>query len=79
MLGRAAIVKTITTLATSLGLSTTAEGVETLQQLELLRDLGCTEAQGYYFSQPVPADKATDFIRKFLAASPRLVAARASS
>ncbi len=52
---RAAIVKTITTLAMSLGLSTTAEGVETEQQLELLRDLGCTEAQGYYFSKPKPA------------------------
>ena len=51
----AAIVKTITTLATSLGLSTTAEGVETAQQLELLRALGCTEAQGYYFSKPKPA------------------------
>jgi diguanylate cyclase (GGDEF)-like protein len=52
---RAAIVKTITTLATSLGLSTTAEGVETEQQLELLRALGCTDAQGYYFSKPKPA------------------------
>jgi diguanylate cyclase (GGDEF)-like protein len=50
-----AIVKTITTLATSLGLSTTAEGVETEQQLQFLRELGCTEAQGYYFSKPKPA------------------------
>lgn len=52
---RAAIVKTITTLASSLGMSTTAEGVETAQQLALLRELGCTEAQGYYFSKPKPA------------------------
>ena len=50
-----AIVKTITTLAASLGLSTTAEGVETEQQLAMLRGLGCTEAQGYYFSKPKPA------------------------
>lgn len=50
-----AIVKTITTLASSLGLSTTAEGVETERQLALLRELGCTEAQGYYFSKPKPA------------------------
>jgi diguanylate cyclase (GGDEF)-like protein len=50
-----AIVKAITTLACSLGLSTTAEGVETEQQLSLLRDLGCTDAQGYYFSKPRPA------------------------
>ncbi len=50
-----AIVKAITTLACSLGLSTTAEGVETEQQLAMLRDLGCTDAQGYYFSKPRPA------------------------
>ena len=50
-----AIVRTITTLAASLGLSTTAEGVETEEQLRLLRELGCTEAQGYFFSKPKPA------------------------
>ncbi len=48
----AAIVRTITTLATNLGMSTTAEGVETADQLAMLREIGCTEAQGYLFSRP---------------------------
>lgn len=74
---RAAIVKTITTLATSLELSTTAEGVETLQQLEFLRDLGCTEAQGYYFSKPKPAAEILPPLRGVLE-DPRL-AYRAAS
>ena len=51
----APIVKAITALATTLGVRTVAEGVETLKQLEELTLLGCTEAQGYYFSQPKPA------------------------
>ena len=37
-----------------LGITTTAEGVETLDQLWLVRDAGCTEAQGYLFSKPLP-------------------------
>lgn len=68
---RAAIVKTITTLASSLGMSTTAEGVETAQQLALLRELGCTEAQGYYFSKPKPAAEILP-PRSSVAATPRL-------
>ena len=52
-----AIVRAITTLAASLGMRTIAEGVETRRQLELLGDLGCTEAQGYYFSPPKPAEE----------------------
>ena len=38
--------------AVSLGKTTTAEGVETKEQLEILRAEGCTEMQGYYFSRP---------------------------
>jgi diguanylate cyclase (GGDEF)-like protein len=48
------IVKSITTLGRSLGMSTTAEGVETKEQLDMVRTHGCNEVQGYYFSQAVP-------------------------
>ncbi|MBS0643967.1 MAG: EAL domain-containing protein [Acetobacteraceae bacterium] len=50
----AAIVMSIVTLADRLNITTTAEGVETLDQLRLVRDAGCTEAQGYLFSRPLP-------------------------
>jgi diguanylate cyclase (GGDEF)-like protein len=47
------LVKAIIDLAAGLGLGTIAEGVETLEQVELLRELGCERAQGFYFSRPV--------------------------
>jgi EAL domain-containing protein (putative c-di-GMP-specific phosphodiesterase class I) len=47
-----AIVQAIAGLARNLGIMTTAEGVETEQQLEQVRFLGCTEMQGYLFSPP---------------------------
>ena len=50
-----AIIRAVTGLGRSLGILTTAEGVETPQQLEALRSEGCNEVQGYYFSAPVPA------------------------
>jgi diguanylate cyclase (GGDEF)-like protein len=53
--GGAAIVRAIAGLGTSLSLTTTAEGVETREQLAILRDEGCTEVQGYLFSRPVPS------------------------
>jgi diguanylate cyclase (GGDEF)-like protein/PAS domain S-box-containing protein len=49
-----AIVRAVTGLAATLGMVTTAEGVERADQLEELRREGCTEVQGYYFSRPVP-------------------------
>jgi EAL domain-containing protein (putative c-di-GMP-specific phosphodiesterase class I) len=52
-----AIVTAIISMANNLGMQTIAEGVETSEQLELLRLLGCNEVQGYYFSKPLPADQ----------------------
>jgi EAL domain-containing protein (putative c-di-GMP-specific phosphodiesterase class I) len=56
-----AIVRAITRLGSSLGIRTTAEGVETEKQLELLRNEGCTEMQGYLFSRPMPASEIASF------------------
>ena len=52
-----AIVRAITTLATAMGMSTIAEGVETKAQYDELATLGCTEVQGYYISAPKPASE----------------------
>jgi predicted signal transduction protein with EAL and GGDEF domain len=53
----AAIVKAIAGLAENLGMTTTAEGVETQQQLDRVRELGCTDVQGYFYSRPVPVEE----------------------
>lgn len=50
----AAIVKAVTGLAQSLSMSTTAEGVETQMQLDRVRELGCSDVQGFFYSKPVP-------------------------
>ncbi|MGZ5828086.1 MAG: EAL domain-containing protein [Xanthobacteraceae bacterium] len=55
--GSPAIVQAVVDIARSRNITTTAEGVETTEQLELLRELGCTEMQGYLFSPAVPANE----------------------
>jgi diguanylate cyclase (GGDEF)-like protein/PAS domain S-box-containing protein len=50
----AAIVQAIMSLSQALGLGTTAEGIETKEQLEMLRGLGCQYGQGYLFARPLP-------------------------
>ena len=54
----AAIVRAVTSLGASLGITTTAEGVETVEQLDRLRAEGCHELQGFLFSRPVPPEQA---------------------
>jgi EAL domain-containing protein (putative c-di-GMP-specific phosphodiesterase class I) len=53
--GSSSIVQAIVSIAAALKMTTTAEGVETEAQRELLRQLGCTDMQGYLFSRPKPA------------------------
>ena len=58
----ALIVKSIIDLAHGLGLTVTAEGIETEEQLKLLRELGCDVAQGYFVARPLEPDKLKDWI-----------------
>ena len=58
-----AIVDAIIGMASSLGLQTIAEGVETLEQLDALRAKGCDEVQGYFFSRPLLALDCERFLR----------------
>lgn len=62
-----AIVRTVAALGSSLGIATTAEGVETQEQLDLVRREGYTEIQGYYLSPPVNSQD----LARLLAAPPQ--------
>ena len=59
----AAIVTAIIAMAHSLGFRTIAEGVETQEQLNFLREKQCDEIQGYFFSKPVPAEEFVQLLR----------------
>lgn len=52
-----ALVEGIVAMARSLGMHVVAEGVDIVEQLDLLRQIGCQCAQGFYFSRPIPADQ----------------------
>ncbi|HRD78139.1 MAG TPA: EAL domain-containing protein [Hyphomicrobiaceae bacterium] len=70
-----AIIQAITSLAASLGMTTTAEGIETAEQLAELTALGCTEGQGYLLARPMPASQ----LHAFLAEAARRPEAAASA
>ena len=59
-----AIVEAIIAMAHSLQLKVVAEGVETKEQFEFLRTLGCDQIQGYYFSKPIPANEVVMLLYK---------------
>lgn len=61
----AAIVKAIIALASSLNLQVLAEGVESLKQLKLLLAQECNEVQGFYFSEPLPAEETEKFLKLY--------------
>jgi diguanylate cyclase (GGDEF)-like protein len=63
--GSLAIVRAITGLGISFGITTTAEGVETEEQLRCLNREGCVEVQGYFYSKPVPADEIVELLKDF--------------
>ena len=63
----AAIVTAVIGMARNLKLRVIAEGVETREELDFLLAHECDEAQGYYFSKPIPADKFMDLLRQGLA------------
>lgn len=56
------IVKTILSLGEGLGLHTTAEGIEEMEQMSILQELGCDCGQGYHLGRPVDAAETADFI-----------------
>ncbi|WP_454628052.1 bifunctional diguanylate cyclase/phosphodiesterase [Bradyrhizobium cenepequi] len=61
--GSSGIVQAVVNIAAERRMTTTAEGVETVEQQEILRELGCSEMQGYLFSAPKPADEIRSLLR----------------
>jgi len=59
-----AIATAIITMGSALRLKTIAEGVESREQLDILRELGCDEIQGYYYSRPLPNDEFMTWVRE---------------
>ncbi|MCD2322438.1 EAL domain-containing protein [Sphingomonas sp. IC-56] len=53
-----AIIRAVVALADSLGMATTAEGVETEEEHQMVQQLGCSKVQGYYFGRPLPVQEA---------------------
>lgn len=58
------IVRTIIELARVLGMDVVAEGIETVEQYQLLRQMGCRYGQGYLFAKPMPPAETTELLRR---------------
>jgi diguanylate cyclase (GGDEF)-like protein/PAS domain S-box-containing protein len=71
-----AITSTIITMAHSLGLNVVAEGVETAEQLEYLREQRCDEIQGYWLAMPMAGEQCRDFILHYAGGKQRAVSER---
>ena len=56
------VIPSVIEMARKLKLEVVCEGVETKEQLEFLRDIGCEYAQGYYYSKPVPVEEFEDLL-----------------
>ncbi|TWB07271.1 EAL domain-containing protein [Bradyrhizobium stylosanthis] len=65
------LARAVVRFAVSLGKTTTAEGVESKEQLDILREEGCAETQGYYFNRPMPASDVAKLLRRGFGASTR--------
>ena len=68
------IIQAVTELAHGLGLTATAEGVETIEQLRAVRDLGCDFVQGYLISAPIDPKGLKSWVQKFRRAWPAMIA-----
>jgi diguanylate cyclase len=60
------LVSTVVSLASAFGMRTVAEGVETAEQLQLLRSTACNQAQGFFFARPTPACNVPSVIARLL-------------
>lgn len=67
------IIQAVTDLAHGLGLTATAEGVETIDQLRIMRELGCDCVQGYLISPPLEAGALKAWVQKFRRAWPAII------
>ncbi|HYG25757.1 MAG TPA: EAL domain-containing protein, partial [Caulobacteraceae bacterium] len=67
------IVQSVIDLAHGLGITATAEGIETIEQLRLLRELGCNLGQGYLLAQPLEPDDLGEWIEEFRKRWPQLI------
>lgn len=64
--GSRELVRSVISLGKNLGLSIVAEGVETIEEAKVLKDMGCDYAQGYYFAKPMPEKDVTEFVHTWI-------------